>query len=83
MALRSHLLSVDKLIDLHNARLKDAEAEFERDMQILADEFGEERREMEATRARNVPPQKDSSGRFVHAPPLPISARVWIDIGAA
>mmetsp|Transcript_36392 Transcript_36392/g.107967 ORF Transcript_36392/g.107967 Transcript_36392/m.107967 type:complete len:517 (-) Transcript_36392:77-1627(-) len=54
VALRSHLLSVDKLIDLHNARLKDAEAEFERDMQILADEFGEERREMEATRARNT-----------------------------
>merc|ERR1719352_1607050 len=43
MALRSHLLIVDKLIDLHNARIRGIEFEFERDMQELIDEFGAER----------------------------------------
>merc|ERR1719160_1159610 len=33
MALRSHLLIVDKLIDLHNARLRGLEFEFEKDLQ--------------------------------------------------
>lgn len=33
MALRSHLLVVDKLIDLHNTRLRGLEYEFEKDLQ--------------------------------------------------
>ena len=46
MALRSHLLIVDKLIDLHNSKIRGLEFEFERDLQALIDEFGLERSEM-------------------------------------
>lgn len=46
MALRSHLLIVDRLIDLHNAKIKGLEFEFERDMQELVEEFGAEAREI-------------------------------------
>jgi len=53
MALRSHLLIVDKLIDLHNARIRGLEFEFERDMQELIDEFGAERAEIVAAHARH------------------------------
>lgn len=37
MALRAHLLIVDKLIDLHNARLRGIEYDFEKDLQVLRD----------------------------------------------
>jgi len=47
MALRAHLLIVDKLIDLHNSRLRSSEFEFEKDLQELRDEFGSERAEMD------------------------------------
>ena len=50
-ALRSHLLIVDKLIDLHNSRLRGLEFEFERDLQELVEEFGTERDEINATHA--------------------------------
>jgi len=53
MALRSHLLIVDKLIDLHNARLRGLEYEFEKDLQELIDEFEAERQEIVATHARH------------------------------
>merc|ERR1719261_191339 len=53
MALRSHLLIVDKLIDLHNARIRGLEFEFERDMQELIDEFGSEAREIMARHAKH------------------------------
>merc|ERR1719426_596312 len=39
MALRSHLLIVDRLIDLHNSKLSSIELEFEKDLQELMDEF--------------------------------------------
>merc|ERR550514_2000111 len=53
MALRAHLLIVDRLIDLHNARLSGIELEFEKDLQELMDEFGAERAEMDASHARH------------------------------
>merc|ERR1719387_3003799 len=52
MALRSHLLIVDKLIDLHNQKIKGLEFEFERDLQELLDEFGSERADMTGAHAR-------------------------------
>ena len=42
MALRAHFLIVDKLIDLHNAKLAGTELEFEKDLRELMDEFGSE-----------------------------------------
>ena len=51
MALRAHLLIVDKLIDLHNSRLRGIEFEFERDLQELRDEFGSEQYEMDRSHA--------------------------------
>jgi len=51
MALRAHLLIVDKLIDLHNSRLRSSEFEFEKDLQELRDEFGSERSEMDRSHA--------------------------------
>merc|ERR550514_486645 len=53
MALRAHLLIVDRLIDLHNARLSGIELEFEKDLQELMDEFGAERAEITASHARH------------------------------
>jgi len=53
MALRSHLLIVDRLIDLHNARLRGLEFEFEKDLQELIDEFESERTEIVAMHARH------------------------------
>ncbi|OQR86501.1 hypothetical protein ACHHYP_10492 [Achlya hypogyna] len=43
MALRSHLLNVDKLIDLQDGRLLGLENEFEKDLQILEREFSVEK----------------------------------------
>jgi len=51
MALRAHLLIVDKLIDLHNARLRGIEYDFEKDLQELRDEFGSERMEVDRSHA--------------------------------
>jgi len=53
MALRAHLLIVDKLIDLHNQRLRGIEFEFEKDMQELKDEFGAERAEILGSHAQH------------------------------
>jgi len=53
MALRAHLLMVDRLIDLHNSRLRGIEYDFEKDRQELVDEFGTERDEMTASHARH------------------------------
>ena len=53
MALRAHLLITDKLIDLHNARLRGLEFEFEKDMQELIDEFDAERSEIVSMHARH------------------------------
>lgn len=52
-ALRSHLLIVDRLIDLHNQKIKGLELEFERDLQELIDEFGIERDEMNSSHAQH------------------------------
>ena len=52
-ALRAHLLILDRLIDLHNARLKGLEFEFEKDLRGLLDEFGAERSEVVASHARH------------------------------
>ncbi|EQC28951.1 hypothetical protein SDRG_13288 [Saprolegnia diclina VS20] len=43
MALRSHLLNVDKLIDLQDGRLLGLENEFEKDLQIIEREFSVEK----------------------------------------
>ena len=59
MALRSHLLLVDKLIDLHNTKLRGIEKEFEREMAELADDFGAEREEMTTMHARHVRDLRD------------------------
>ena len=40
MALRAHLVMVDRLIDLHNDKLGGAELEFEKDLRELMDERG-------------------------------------------
>ena len=53
MAVRAQVLMVDRLIDLHNARLRGIEFEFEKDLQELCDEFGAEREEMKASHARH------------------------------
>merc|ERR1719424_2585782 len=53
MALRSHLLIVDRLIDLHNAKIKGIEFEFEKDMQELVEEFGAEAREILAMHSKH------------------------------
>jgi len=53
MALRSHLLIVDRLIDLHNAKIKGIEFEFERELQELVEEFGAEAREILAMHAKH------------------------------
>eukprot|EP00962_Isochrysis_galbana_P060227 scaffold34429_cov108-Isochrysis_galbana.AAC.3 len=53
-ALRSHLLMVDRLIDLHTAKLRSVEKEFEKDLAELEHEFGAEGEEMATTHARNV-----------------------------
>jgi len=53
MAQRAHLVMVDRLIDLHNARLRGIEFEFEKDLQELVDEFGSERREIVASHSRH------------------------------
>merc|ERR1719261_2455073 len=53
MALRSHLLVVDRLIDLHNAKIRGIEFEFERDLQDLVEEFGAEAREILARHAKH------------------------------
>jgi len=52
-ALRAHLLILDRLIDLHNARIGGVELEFEKDMQELVDEFGAERVEVNTSHARH------------------------------
>ncbi|KDO24183.1 hypothetical protein SPRG_10611 [Saprolegnia parasitica CBS 223.65] len=43
MALRSHLINVDKLIDLQDGRLLGLENEFEKDLQIIEREFSVEK----------------------------------------
>jgi len=53
MALRAHLVMVDRLIDLHNAKLSGIELEFEKDLQELVDEFGAERNEINGSHARH------------------------------
>jgi hypothetical protein len=53
-SLRSHLLLVDRLIDLHTAKLRSVEKEFEKEMAELKNEFGDEGEEMAATHARHV-----------------------------
>merc|ERR1719473_1292442 len=53
MAQRAHLVMVDRLIDLHNAKLAGTELEFEKDLQELMDEFGAERAEMMGSHARH------------------------------
>ena len=52
-AQRAHLVMVDQLIDLHNAKLAGIELEFENDMQELMDEFGAERYEIASSHARH------------------------------
>ena len=52
-ALRAHLFIVDRLIDLHNAKLAGIELEFEKDLRELMDEFGVERHELEGSHARH------------------------------
>merc|ERR1719506_761490 len=52
-ALRAHLVMVDRLIDLHNAKLSGIELEFEKDLQELMDEFGAERTEITSSHARH------------------------------
>merc|ERR1711988_1160250 len=53
MALRAHLVMVDRLIDLHNARLSGIELEFEKDLLEVMDEFGAERMEITSSHARH------------------------------
>lgn len=53
MALRAHFLIVDRLIDLHNAKLAGIELEFEKDLRELMDEFGSERHELMSSHARH------------------------------
>ena len=47
MALRNHLIHVDELIDLQNARLRGLQEEFERDLSIIKAEFDREKHEIE------------------------------------
>lgn len=47
MALRNHLIHVDELIDLQNARLQGLHEEFERDVEIVKSEYDTEKMEIE------------------------------------
>lgn len=58
-SLRSHLIVVDRLIDLHRAKLRGVEAEFERELREIADEFGAERAEMDRMHGTHVTEMKD------------------------
>ena len=51
-ALRSHLMLVDRLIDLHNKKIKTEDCQFERELQELIDEFGTEHRSMKDAHAQ-------------------------------
>jgi hypothetical protein len=53
-SLRSHLVLVDRLIDLHTAKLRAVEKEFEKELAELGHEFGAEGEEMAAMHARHV-----------------------------
>merc|ERR1711965_551739 len=53
MALRAHLLILDRLIDLHNSKLAGSELEFEKDLRELMDEFGAEKAEIDSSHARH------------------------------
>merc|ERR1719345_378598 len=67
MALRSHLLIVDRLIDLHNAKIKGVEFEFERELQELVEEFGAEAREIMARHAEHKKEMLDIMAREIMA----------------
>ncbi len=53
VAMRSHVLMVDRLTDRHDERLSAADFEFENDLAILRDEFGRERAEMRASHSKH------------------------------
>ena len=43
MALRNHLVHVDELIDLQNSRLRGLNEEFIRDVEIIKNEFDDDK----------------------------------------
>ena len=47
MALRNHLIHVDELIDLQDSRLRGLDEEFQRDINIIKDEFDTEKTEID------------------------------------
>ena len=47
MALRNHLIHIDDLINLQNARLRGLHEEFERDVDIIKQEYDRERADIE------------------------------------
>ena len=53
MAQRSHVLIVDKLIDLHKQKIKGIECAFERELQDVVDEFGTEHSAMSLAHAQH------------------------------
>ena len=46
MALRNHLIHVNELIDLQSSRLRGLDEEFERDVDIIQNEFNGEKRDI-------------------------------------
>jgi uncharacterized protein (DUF342 family) len=47
MALRNHKIRIDQLIELQNSRLRGLEEEFQRDLEILKDEFDREKADID------------------------------------
>ncbi|KER27890.1 hypothetical protein T265_13706 [Opisthorchis viverrini] len=59
MSLRSHLENVDKLIELQNERLRKLKADYEAELKLLTDEFGEEERYLIEQHTKQLDDLKD------------------------
>ncbi|KAF7258190.1 hypothetical protein EG68_04767 [Paragonimus skrjabini miyazakii] len=59
MSLRSHLENVDRLIELQNERLRKLKMEYEAEMQMLTNEFGEEEKFLIAQHTKQLDDLKD------------------------
>jgi len=59
MALRSHLINVDELVNLQYQRLDNMEAQAEKDLLMIETEFKQETKDMQATHKRLTKEMKD------------------------
>ena len=59
MALRNHLIHVDELIDLQDSRLRGLDEEFQRDINIIKDEFDTEKTEIDKQHTQETQELRD------------------------